>query len=625
MFKKPLSNLKTSAPLRSSDRRKLKQRVITAFNVQPEDGDVLVPDGIESVKFITHLEEPGVAYLSKEGDPLWFTIGKGSEDLIPTVYTLWKKDDLLPFLSTPSAVIPILTGGADLMIPGVVHHTPALPEGTLVSIRQYSRQDGKSYLSVPLAVGQMALPSHQLTSGGKEKGKAVLVSHVWKDYLWEMGSKPDVPDDKAVQIGSENDGPESSEAEPGSENEVEPRPAGDDSATPPPPSEIDGQGEVPGPIPSEGISYTPQEVSDLLTKALLQSITASLGSAPPSTFPIPATLFYTNHILPSRPAFPTLVQTPSSHPEDAEKIHIDPQEINIKSSSNKSLTAFLKSMDKLSLLTLKQPQKHSQQSDSLVTSVNGKHPLVLGHVSFPTVRDIETKAAKKAAREEKSKMAEVSHELGIRELWKPHLVTVDLFKGLGGSPSSLYTPTEIRSLIFDYVVANDLVNKGDKSYVNLNSLLRPCLEVKSGGKSKGKEPQSDPGLADFIKRDELIKKVMAKMQNWYEIQPPGKDPVQKKGQLKPIQVVVKIRQGRKASTMITGFEPFVVVDAEEMAEDLRKVCAGATSVSPCVGKPAGSGFEVLVQGKQGPAVVEYLTGKGIPKRWIEVADLSGKK
>ena len=25
-----------------------------------------------------------VAYLSPEGDPLWFTIGKGSEDLIPT-------------------------------------------------------------------------------------------------------------------------------------------------------------------------------------------------------------------------------------------------------------------------------------------------------------------------------------------------------------------------------------------------------------------------------------------------------------------------------------------------------------------------------------------------------------
>ena len=34
------------------------------------------------------------------------------------VYTLWKKHDLLPWISTPASVIPIIVGGADLMIPG---------------------------------------------------------------------------------------------------------------------------------------------------------------------------------------------------------------------------------------------------------------------------------------------------------------------------------------------------------------------------------------------------------------------------------------------------------------------------------------------------------------------------
>lgn len=61
MFKKPLSNLKTSAPLRSSDRRKLKQRATAAYNLTPEEGDILVPDGILSVKFSTHVDEPGVS------------------------------------------------------------------------------------------------------------------------------------------------------------------------------------------------------------------------------------------------------------------------------------------------------------------------------------------------------------------------------------------------------------------------------------------------------------------------------------------------------------------------------------------------------------------------------------
>ena len=59
-----------------------------------------------------------MAYIDPDGDPLWFTVGKGSDDLIPTIYTLWRKEDLLPFLSTPAAVVPILIGGADLMIPG---------------------------------------------------------------------------------------------------------------------------------------------------------------------------------------------------------------------------------------------------------------------------------------------------------------------------------------------------------------------------------------------------------------------------------------------------------------------------------------------------------------------------
>jgi translation initiation factor 2D len=63
MFKKPLSNLKTSAPLRSSDRRKLKQRIASTYAISSEDGDILVPDGILSLKFSTYLDEPGVSAL----------------------------------------------------------------------------------------------------------------------------------------------------------------------------------------------------------------------------------------------------------------------------------------------------------------------------------------------------------------------------------------------------------------------------------------------------------------------------------------------------------------------------------------------------------------------------------
>ncbi len=112
----------------------------------------------------------------------------------------------------------------------------------------------------------------------------------------------------------------------------------------------------------------------------------------------------------------------------------------------------------------------------------------------------------------------------------------------------------------------------------------------------------------------------------------------RKGKLSPIQVAVKVRQGRKASTLITGFEPFFIV-AEDMAEELRKLCAGATSgtiatfpiylflravVSPVTGKGANAGLEVLVQGKWSQVVVDYLQGKGVPKRWIQATHVKGK-
>lgn len=101
-----------------------------------------------------------------------------------------------------------------------------------------------------------------------------------------------------------------------------------------------------------------------------------------------------------------------------------------------------------------------------------------------------------------------------------------------------------------------------------------------------------------------------------------RDPA-RKGELKQISVVVKIRQGRRAATCVTGFENFHV-DADYLAEELRKSCASSTSLNPLPGKAAGQ--EVMVQGKQLKMVVDLLITNGVPKQWIEVKDTTtGKK
>ncbi|KAJ6482936.1 eukaryotic translation initiation factor SUI1 family protein [Mycena vitilis] len=605
MFKKSL-NAKTSSPLRSSDRRKLKQRVVASFGISPEDGDLLVPEGILSVKFHTHLNEPGIAYLSPEGDPLWFTLGKGSDDLIPTVYTLWKRPKLLPFLSTPAAVIPVLVGGADLMIPGVVHLTPSLKEGQLVSISQYTHGENPT-LSSPLSVGRMALPSDQIQAGRQEKGKAVYVLHTWKDHLWDMGSKPDVPE--AVSFAA---APEPAQDMANDEQ--------NDNASPPPPSEHPGE-EVPEEITADTTSaapsYAPNEISAFLHASLLQALSTLLSELPTSAFPISASIFYSTYVLPYRPAFPDSVLP-------IESGSLNPQDITIKTSGHKSLTAFLKSAEKASLLTLKAPPKHGQQTEVVVTGVNSSHPSVMAHRSYVTVKDIEAKAAKKAQREEQLKEEEQdsSHWVEIKELWKPHLRSVELFEAFGGSSKTLYELAEVRAMLNNYITSNTLVNPREQAYINLDSLLSTTIAPKPK-KVKGTESVPAATPAEFMKRDELTKRILEQMQSWHEVRVPRQDPVVKKGALKPIQVVVKIRQGRKASTLISGFEPFLVLSGEEMAEDLRKICAGATSVSPRGGGVPG--LEVLVQGKQANVVVDYLTTKGIPKKWIEVTDHVGKK
>ena len=100
---------------------------------------------------------------------------------------------------------------------------------------------------------------------------------------------------------------------------------------------------------------------------LLQAIATSLSALPPSSFPLPSSAFYTNHLLPSRPSS-TLSQTP----------------LDIKHSTHKSLTAFLKTAEKANLLSLK-----TIKNELFVATVSQNHPEVAGHKVYSSLRDAE--------------------------------------------------------------------------------------------------------------------------------------------------------------------------------------------------------------------------------------------
>lgn len=82
MFKKPLANLKSFSPLRSSDRRRFQNEAYEAYPsvkalcCSTEEGvasNHLMPDDLRSAKFISHAGTSGIVYIS-EKQTLWISI-----------------------------------------------------------------------------------------------------------------------------------------------------------------------------------------------------------------------------------------------------------------------------------------------------------------------------------------------------------------------------------------------------------------------------------------------------------------------------------------------------------------------------------------------------------------------
>jgi translation initiation factor 2D len=79
---------------------------------------------------------------------------------------------------------------------------------------------------------------------------------------------------------------------------------------------------------------------------------------------------------------------------------------------------------------------------------------------------------------------------------------------------------EIKTLLNSYTSSENLVNQNDRAYINLDDLLSECVYAKSPQKPKKqrKEGDEEPNLlGEFMKREELTKKITEKMQAWYEI------------------------------------------------------------------------------------------------------------
>lgn len=94
------------------------------------------------------------------------------------------------------------------------------------------------------------------------------------------------------------------------------------------------------------------------------------------------------------------------------------------------------------------------------------------------------------------------------------------------SKTELYTSTQIGQLINKYIETQSLVNQNDRAYVNLDDLLRGCIFAK-GTTNARKEGADAEKHMQFMRRDDVVKSVLEKMQSWYEIHVMDKEVVTK--------------------------------------------------------------------------------------------------
>lgn len=171
-------------------RRMLRNMIETKYpSISQDDINILISNksDMNQVKAMTHSGRTLMIYYSNS-EPIFFLL---ENELYPTVYTLWKYMDLLPTIATVPPVLEKICNGADLMAPGVV-----VNETTVQEMKSFKNNDvcaiRISGNKSPIAVGVAIMSVDDLCTDGI-RGKAVTIVHNYKDHLWSTGSNGDPP------------------------------------------------------------------------------------------------------------------------------------------------------------------------------------------------------------------------------------------------------------------------------------------------------------------------------------------------------------------------------------------------------------------------------------------------
>jgi translation initiation factor 2D len=284
--------------------------------------------------------------------------------------------------------------------------------------------------------------------------------------------------------------------------------------------------------------------------------------------------------------------------------------LQIKKSSWKNIRKFIKYLDKQKIVRSKDRDGNEvviQDIDFKDRQIEAFVPYRLPKKDAPTGASVHGKPAAPLSTE-----SSVGQKLKLVSLLRPKEKLAPIFHASKADPRGLYTPHELKQLLIAYVESENLVNAKNKRLININPQLADAL--------LGSSAVDNAALATgTIARDALAERMVAAASDVADAKP-------KAGAPPKIQITLETRSGNKTVTKVHGLEPFYIAP-QPLADELRKTCAGSTSVDKLQGSsPKAPVMEVLIQGPQKDAILKALEKRGVNKNWVEIVDKTkGKK
>ncbi|KKK20037.1 RNA binding protein [Aspergillus ochraceoroseus] len=643
MFKKK-PTIKNLSPLRSSDRRKIADQIISDYKIEipshppaePSGDDSstanpalptlstirnsLIPENCLSARFTTTAgpelrEVQGTVYVGTHSDGeervLWFKIehGPGADGrLYPTVYTLWHNPKLVPLLHTPELVMRKLHGGADLMTPGLANEPP-FPEravkDAVVAVASLDRE------TVPLFVGICEIDISALTEVRGTKGHAVRGLHWEGDELWAWSpsSRPGQPAPEYIQGWSDEE--EDGEGEAGEIQEGVEGLALGDRETALAVSSAEQVGEPSDEQAEEAPEIeekepTTKEIDEAFEKAFIYSLYKLKQDNPSApnhglSLPISPSALISNMITPYLPIY------------SAQQA----QYYQIKKTSWKNVKKFIKYLDKQALV--KSKDRSGQETVILDVDFDDRRVGEFVPYRIPSRSALEwpgkssTAAGKKPATSSADGDPSVGQTLTVQNLYRPtSKLTPTIFPSLGSSnPSNYYKYSDVSTHLDQYIQSQNppIVDPANKRILSLNPFLANTIFTSSSAEDKTTISRGKT-TRDFLLRRLVEDSSM--MAPHYVILKPGQalaDVKPKAGAAPKATITLERRTGSKTVTRVSNLEVFGIIP-NLLAEELQKKCASSTSVSQATGAPKGV-MEVLIQGDQRKALETALTRRGL--------------